>query len=769
MNKMRCIILSFLISVPILLFGIARITVLNNEKSPVVAATVLLINRQDSTIVDAKITDAEGNADLSQAYHPDIILKISSLGYYPQERPFIEPTDTIVLIENTTTLSEVTVNASPESLKRKSDRFVFTPGSLATEVVNSFELLKLTPLLNVNDGVFSILGKGVSKVFINGRDPKMSPSAIAEMLKALPPARIKRVEIITDPGSMYAASYTGGIINIIVDNPDQGLIGSLSVDGRYKNEHVFPGVSLWTGYSRRKLKLSLWLGYRTLNPYEESSNTYNYYDEGYSVINNVRNSAWHNSLFGRVNASYDLSAKSSVGLSVNLSEYQSHGTSFINSKYLFPNDIREINSKIETTEPWIRPGIGVQGYYKLRLDDQDSNIEITADYSNGKSKTETKYSWQSQIDNEAYDVNSEGFHIKPVLTQVINNKHKLYTGYEMSWSDIDNLYSAAVNSNRFEYKEMINSGFVNWEANWSGAFNTRVGLRVENTDINGNLYNTSDNFKRNYTDLFPTINMSLDLPGKGSQNISFSFSRDIFRPFYSSLNPFIRKTSQTTYEAGNINLDRSCGWNMSMYYSFLDGFVFGPRYYVSDNALIDYTYQDGGETVTSTKNFGTKKCFAGYLAYNKTFGGFWRIKADASIYYNDIKAKLNDLDLGVKSFEFTCGLLNYFIFPKRFTVSLYYYFSSPSKSVTRIVKFKNLLSFSMSKSFNNGISISLNAFNLLGYKNDVHYSTSEYSYYMHNNMYPIEFSFSLNYVFGKRQVSGAKDRYNSPMENRFSR
>jgi hypothetical protein len=234
------------------MYGETALLVVNRSDEPVAGATVYLISRQDSTIVDAKITDVDGRVILGQAHTPALRLLVSCIGYEDYSEDYASIGGKITLSESATALSEVVVTANPESLSRKSDRFIFTPGALKNEVSNTYDILKLTPLIQAKDGYFSIIGKGNSLIYINGHNPRMATDALVEMLKALPASQIKKVEIITAPGSSHSASTSSGIINMVIDQPTQGYIGSLSAQAEYFNERVSPRISVWNGYSHDK-------------------------------------------------------------------------------------------------------------------------------------------------------------------------------------------------------------------------------------------------------------------------------------------------------------------------------------------------------------------------------------------------------------------------------------------------------------------------------------------------------------------------------------
>lgn len=202
-------------------------------------------------------------------------------------------------------------------------------------------------------------------------------------------------------------------------------------------------------------------------------------------------------------------------------------------------------------------------------------------------------------------------------------------------------------------------------------------MRVENSSIRGTLDGGTERFSHNYTDFFPSFSFSLDLPWKGSQNISMSVNRYISRPFYSSLNPFTVWSSETTCSKGNVNLRPSYAWYFSLCYSFLKNFVFGANYSADDDTELDYTYRQQDVTVSSSKNFGTVRNASGFLTYNRTFGGFWRIKASTRLSYNAYEAWLDDTDLSRKSCTFSIKILK--DFPGR----------HPLSEVRRFVRFKN--------------------------------------------------------------------------------
>jgi hypothetical protein len=184
-------------------------------------------------------------------------------------------------------------------------------------------------------------------------------------------------------------------------------------------------------------------------------------------------------------------------MAVNLTDGQSHQTSTINSLLTDKAGIFSSNAVIKNSVPWRRPNIGILAYYTLFTDTKGSILDVTADYTTNISNTHTEYLWQSEPETQTTNVSGNAIHIKPQYKFVLSDKHQLDVGYDIFHSRLDNDYSAFESSNRFLYKESINSGFLNYNADWSEAFNTTVGLRLESTNIDATQYAISGNFSRN--------------------------------------------------------------------------------------------------------------------------------------------------------------------------------------------------------------------------------------------------------------------------------
>ena len=90
----------------------------------------------------------------------------------------------------------------------------------------------------------------------------------------------------------------------------------------------------------------------------------------------------------------------------------------------------------------------------------------------------------------------------------------------------------------------------------------QAGLRMENTNNNGDSYalnsdgsvnySTKSTIERNYTGLFPSASITFNK--NPMKQWSISYSRRIDRPAYQDLNPFEFKLDEYTFQKGNTAL-----------------------------------------------------------------------------------------------------------------------------------------------------------------------------------------------------------------------
>jgi iron complex outermembrane recepter protein len=108
-------------------------------------------------------------------------------------------------------------------------------------------------------------------------------------------------------------------------------------------------------------------------------------------------------------------------------------------------------------------------------------------------------------------------------------------------------------SGAYNYRENINSGYVQASKNFSG-FILKLGTRLENTNMSGKqILPTDTSFDIHRTDLFPYVYLSRSIMKIAGYDLRayLVYRRTLVRPAYENLNPSIRIVDPFLYETGN--------------------------------------------------------------------------------------------------------------------------------------------------------------------------------------------------------------------------
>lgn len=221
---------------------------------PLVGAVVSLVQLPDSALTDAVSTDSIGKFEFGQTVESDsYLLRASMIGYKPGERTTTGNSSVNIVLQNdATVLDELVVTTSQPTFKRALGKFIYTPNSVAKMATDSYDLLQYVPMIEKNGDDYKLSGENGVVIYINGKRPVMPQSMLSKYLASLPSWRVKGIEIWTNmPGY-------GKIVNMLIDRPEDGLLGNTSAKGTYKsskfNENV--GASLWYTNDRWQFGLS---------------------------------------------------------------------------------------------------------------------------------------------------------------------------------------------------------------------------------------------------------------------------------------------------------------------------------------------------------------------------------------------------------------------------------------------------------------------------------------------------------------------------------
>ncbi len=570
MYRISLLIISFLFIASFVFAqqGLSTFKITDSEHKPVAFSTIQVVLTADSNSKFEKVTDSNGVAVFSLVQDQFYKIRITSINFQAVEKNIVikgeNPFYEIMLHQVEGTLGQVIVRANKPLMRQEDDKTIVDPENLASISTNAFETIEKTPGLFIDpDGNIYISSTTPAKVYINGREQKMSAADVASMLKSLPPNAIASIEIMRTPSARYDASGSGGVVNVILRKGVRiGLTGSINTgmqQGRFGNQ--FLGLNINNNNGKLTTNFHLNVGRR--NQYDRIAT-----NRLFSVDSVLSQDAFtrysnHNYYFG-YNINYQLNKKWELGydgrLSFNDNENNSSNTSFV--KQLSTSNIsqqRTIDVFNEGKSLHFNQGLDLR--YKI----DSIGSEWTTDLSFTLSPNESnQYFILAEGDHEN---RPRIFTAQTNLAKKLNGNWKLETGLKntsVQFNNSTDYYFLSngsktrddVRSGAYSYRESINAAYL--QASKSiGKLIIKSGVRLENTNMEGRQLRPKDtSFSLRRTDLFPYVYISRSIMTVAGYDVRayLVYRRTINRPAYEQLNPSTRFIDPYLFETGNPTL-----------------------------------------------------------------------------------------------------------------------------------------------------------------------------------------------------------------------
>ena len=561
-------------------------TVIDDQGKLMGKTTVTLLNAKDSSVAKLAVTNDAGLYSIP-AKPGEYLLQTSYVGYGKSlSKPFSLDADmqmpSIVLSKGDANLAAVVVTSQKPMIEVKADRTVLNvEGTINATGNDALELLRKAPGVMVDkDDNLSLAGKNGVQVYIDGKPSPISGADLAAYLKSIQASQVESIELITNPSAKYEAAGNGGIINIkLKKNKSLGTNGSvnlgynigifgkynggLSLNHRNKKVNVFGNYNVNHSLNRNNFNLFRSVLDTTFDQRAvmQSLNTSHSFKTGFDYFINTKNTIGvlingnfndgENTNLGKTDIIYEPTGITDrVLISNNMAASTRNNSNFnINFRNAQKNG-KELNLDAD------------YGLYRIRTNQYQPNVYWNPSQTTKLSELNYRFITPTNIDifsmkgdyEQPFQKGKLGLGFKVSQVNTDNNFGRYNVNGNVETLDIDR-------SNQFEYGENVNAGYVNYNRAYKG-FAIQAGVRVENTNLTGDSYpvnpdgtvnkTTSNSFKRNYTDVFPSAGITLNKNPKNQWGLTYS--RRIDRPAYQDLNPFEMKLNEYTYQRGNINL-----------------------------------------------------------------------------------------------------------------------------------------------------------------------------------------------------------------------
>jgi hypothetical protein len=546
---------------------------------PVEFATVTLHKSQDSTLVKGTLTGEDGRFEIAQVAAGQYFLKSNAIGMGAGSSPVFDYDGGDKTVENLTVadieneLAQVTVTARRPPIEVKADKTVLNvEGTVNSTGLNALELLRKAPGVTIdNNENVNVKGKNAVKIMIDGREVPLDGKDLSALLKGTQASDITNIEIISNPSAKYDAAGNAGIINIrLKKNKALGTNGNFGLEAIY-------GKSLKGGgnlsLNHRAKNVNLFGSYNGNYGDWHNEQSFNREQNG-QFYNQENEEIWESRYNGyRAGVDWYLNSKHTVGVlvngNVNPGDWRNH--SFTNiGKTGAGGQIDTLLRASNNVENY-RSNINTNFNYRF-ADTTGHSLNFDFDYGNfdieGSSYQPNLYyspNGSELLRQRIYRNNTptqiDIFTVKSDYEQRLL-KGTLGLGIKVADVKTDNTFDFfnvvdgqpildETVSNRFIYQERTSAGYVNYNRMFGKKLNVQAGLRVENTDYEGQLLSAKKDTvnTNNYTELFPSAALTYTFTKKIGLNVTYS--RRIDRPSYQDLNPFENKLDELTFQRGN--------------------------------------------------------------------------------------------------------------------------------------------------------------------------------------------------------------------------
>lgn len=662
--------------------------------TPLEYATISIYDSKKQNLINGVISDNSGffSIELTKGLYD---LKIEYISFETKTLEKIDVQNSIdlgiiSLSINENLLDEIEVIGEKTEIEIKLDKTVYNIGKDLTLKGSSVsDVLDNLPSLEVDiDGNVSLRGNQSVRILINGKPSGLVGISSNDALKQFPSESVEKVEVITSPSARYNAEGTAGIINIVLrKNKLAGLNGSASLN---LGDPRRVGISTNLNFRTKKISLFGNIGDNStkyINGFKNETEYFTAREKNNFLYENGERNSERNSNYYNGGIEYFFNEKTSfVASFVNNSS-----DGLTNTSNLIDQTFDNINSLSERLEDENEIDETKEFSFNFSKKFNDKGHELTIDYQKEKSfEIESSSILNSKLKPiyERYlsekittdeNQNSELYKIDYVLP--IGEEGQFEAGFRRSnqHQKIDYLVEKEDNlgnyisdnnlSNTLLYNEKVNAYYTQY-GNKKNNFSFLLGLRFEESITNVTQVVNGDNTKKKYNDLFPTLNLALEL--KEDETITLGYNRRIRRARSYFINPFPSRSSITNIFQGNPNIEPtySNGIDLGYLKRFSQTTINGSIYFRKSTGEFTFITESTGESVLvngnlvpvirrTPINLASNSQTGVEFNVNYTQSKLWRVRGNINFFESDLKGEYNGVVYDSKNFSWSGGLNNY--------------------------------------------------------------------------------------------------------------
>lgn len=679
-------------------------TVKDDNNKTLLAATISVLNAQDSSWIKTELTDEKGGFTIRDISDGNYLLAATSLGYKNIMQPLAVKEDVkevvIIMQKSSNELQEVSVSSRRPYIESGLGKMMVNiPQASVSAGTTILDLLRKSPGVTVDgNGNITMHGQGVL-VMIDDRQTYLNGADLANYLKSMSADQVAQLELITQPSAKYDAEGNSGIINIKTRKDRKaGWNGNISLSG---GMGVYPITFDNFNLNYKKGKVTAYAngGYLHATGFLRGTDVQTARDV---VTNQILSTAIQNRFPKEVFEDYNL--KAGVEYAANDKLTMGFGSKGIyhtnrevanNTTAVTDNTANTVYNDAVVQDGFIRNQTENNLYAKY-IPAKGHELNLDVDY------LQRDYNAHEDLANSNYDNNNQpisgGLQLqgkqpstikvwaaKVDYTGELNATTKLEAGLKTTYAwkeagaffnqlDNGNWVNDTTLTNDFTYKETINAAYLSGSKSFGSKWQTQLGLRAEQTTATGLQTIGDQSFTRNYLNIFPTAFISYK--ADSSNSFELNFGRRIDRPTYIQLNPFLDYISQYSYSSGNPLLQPEYRNYLELKHNYKN--VLFTTLGVSRTSNVVNTvvnYNSANQTIaTLPENNATLLTLHQGCSFNKQLFKWWTISVSEDAYMQHFQ--LNDSGYKVSGGAVSLNLNNQFVFADGWEIDTFFQCSS---------------------------------------------------------------------------------------------
>ncbi|WP_144893174.1 TonB-dependent receptor domain-containing protein [Flavobacterium tiangeerense] len=622
---------------------------------------VNVVIKEDGKVLTGEITSEKGLFSIKNLPLKKYTVEIQFMGYKTVSKPVVLSIDqksanlnTIILEEDAIQLKGVEIIAERSTIEQKIDRKVINVGKdLTTAGATASEIMSNIPSVNVDqDGKISLRGNENVRVLVDGRPSNIEAS---QLLKQIPSASIKKIELITNPSAKYNPEGMSGIINIVLHkNANDGLNASINSGLTFAQT---PKISNTLNMNYRTGKVNFFSTYGDNFGIRFNEGMISRLDDNSNQIFDIKND--NKSHLVKFGMDYYINDKNTLSAYTNQNIFKSDG--IIDISVVNPNASQNIglNSNYLTDN--------TDGTYNVALKHLTSKEGETLDLEVNHSifsedqiaRFRTTYTNPS-IPSSAYDDSLGEKRINTIVnldyTNPLDEKTKLELGAESRNLRTDNDYAtnnAALTNSNYTYDLDIYSAYATYGQKFK-KIGYQLGARFESYHVKAVLNGTVA-YKDDYFTVYPSASMTYS-PSEKNQ-LQISFSRRVDRPGIDQTKPLREFSSPRLTSIGNPELDPQFTNSIEFNYTktlskgSLTTGLFVRSIQNEINRIIYPDPQNQDQQILSFDNFDNNTAYGFEVSMNYKINSWWDIQP--AIDYSNINQKglVSQINTTTNSFD----------------------------------------------------------------------------------------------------------------------